>query len=179
MAAYVVHRGVYRGNTSVRTLLRVNANAGVDTLNRDAVVPVFGRVEDKVLVLDVVVGLLGVLDVVARLLGSLQALPLGLLPSLLFLLLLGLLVSNGLAALIVGLLDEIVGIGASHANGQLGARGRVEVRGRERHRHRTGVVLGLPGGMLCLCLLPIDVAAAPDAAAPGAATIRRRSPRRS
>ena len=130
-------------------------------------------------VLDVVVGLLGVLDVVARLLGSLQALPLGLLPSLLFLLLLGLLVSNGLAALIVGLLDEIVGIGASHANGQLGARGRVEVRGRERHRHRTGVVLGLPGGMLCLCLLPIDVAAAPDAAAPGAATIRRRSPRRS
>lgn len=179
MAAYVVHRGVYRGNTSVRTLLRVNASAGVDTLNRDAVVPVFGRVEDKVLVLDVVVGLLGVLDVVARLLGSLQALPLGLLPSLLFLLLLGLLVSNGLAALIVGLLDEIVGIGASHANGQLGARGRVEVRGRERHRHRTGVVLGLPGGMLCLCLLPIDVAAAPDAAAPGAATIRRRSPRRS
>lgn len=126
-----------------------------------------------------VVGLLGVLDVVARLLGSLQALPLGLLPSLLFLLLLGLLVSNGLAALIVGLLDEIVGIGASHANGQLGARGRVEVRGRERHRHRTGVVLGLPGGKLCLCLLPIDVAAAPDAAAPGAATIRRRSPRRS
>lgn len=168
-----------RGNTSVRTLLRVNANAGVDTPNRDAVVPVFGRVEDKVLVLDVVVGLLGVLDMVARLLGSLQALPLGLLPSLLFLFLLGLLVSNGLAALIVGLLDEIVGIGASHANGQLGARGRVEVRGRERHRHRMGVVLGLPGGMLCLCLLPIDVAAAPDAAAPGTATIRRRSPRRS
>lgn len=130
-----------------------------------------------------VVGLLGVLDMVARLLGSLQALPLGLplglLPSLLFLFLLGLLVSNGLAALIVGLLDEIVGIGASHANGQLGARGRVEVRGRERHRHRMGVVLGLPGGMLCLCLLPIDVAAAPDAAAPGTATIRRRSPRRS